>query len=379
MRRRSKRPAVPDIWRGVPARSHLFFLVGVFFLFVTSGLLTDVSRLGANSPARLMASSISAGGLAVAYVASVQTWRRYVPVVIGVHFGWLLAFDRLFGPMGPPLAGSALRFRLSVDVSLATACIMVGFSCLSTMIRHEGIRSGRTRAEIALAHEIHARLVPRIERRIGGFEFRGVSVPSGAVGGDLIDLVESAGGWTSFVADASGHGVAAGLMMGMVKSAARTELRSGGDLAGLASTLNGVLCDLTHPAMFATFAGLQAAGPSRIRFTVAGHLPILQFQSSTGRCRPLAMSQLPLAMFPEALFVSDAAEYAAGDLFVLLTDGLTEVFDADDREFGIDAVAATVAAHGTAPLETIETRLFEAANAHGPQLDDQTLLLVRAI
>ena len=67
--------------------------------------------------------------------------------------------------------------------------------------------------------------MPPIARRIGSFEFCGISIPSGEVGGDLIDLVESNGHWIGYVADVSGHGVGAGLLMGMAKSSARTQLR----------------------------------------------------------------------------------------------------------------------------------------------------------
>ena len=87
---------------------------------------------------------------------------------------------------------------------------------------------------------------------------------------------------------------------------------------------------------------------------------------------------LPLAMFPDTKYVSAETPYSAGDLFVILTDGLTEVFDAADREFGLDRVKAVIVDHGREPLDHLERRLFEAVRGHGPQLDDQTLLLIRA-
>ena len=99
-------------------------------------------------------------------------------------------------------------------------------------------------AEIALAETSIDNSFRELPRTIGRFEFHGVSLPSGDVGGDLVDVVESQTGWTSFVADVSGHGVAAGLLMGMLKSAVRTQLRTGEHLDGLLNTANTVLFDL---------------------------------------------------------------------------------------------------------------------------------------
>jgi sigma-B regulation protein RsbU (phosphoserine phosphatase) len=84
-------------------------------------------------------------------------------------------------------------------------------------------------------------------------------------------------------------------------------------------------------------------------------------------------------MFSDRVFTSEPVEYAAGDLFVILTDGLTEVFDARDIEFGLDRVKSVVRERARASLETIEDQLMTEVRKHGRQLDDQTLLLVRVL
>jgi len=167
------------------------------------------------------------------------------------------------------------------------------------------------------------------------------------------------------------------LMMGMAKSTMRTQLRGPGTLESLLETSNAVLFDLKAPAMFATFAGVQALG-SALRFTVAGHLPILKYSAATKAVEEWSIPHLPLAMFPETTYSSSDLPCAGGDLFLILTDGLVEVFDGADREFGLDRVKALLVAYAHAPLHTIEEQLLTAVRAHGPQLDDQTLLLIRA-
>jgi serine phosphatase RsbU (regulator of sigma subunit) len=127
--------------------------------------------------------------------------------------------------------------------------------------------------------------------------------------------VESPGGWTSYVADVSGHGVAAGLLMGMVKSTARTQLRVNGRLDALLNALNTVLFDLKSPTMFVTFAGVQSSGASELQFTVAGHLPILRYRSSTEKVDEVSIPQLPLAMFSGRSFTAADVACAPGDVF----------------------------------------------------------------
>ncbi|MEP6917362.1 MAG: SpoIIE family protein phosphatase, partial [Acidobacteriota bacterium] len=234
-------------WRSVPASSNLIFLAGVFFMFVPAGLLGDIAVMGASPASRLVIMALLSGMLAVSYVLVIRHRPRWLPLLIVVHLLIVGQGDRIAGRVGPPLTGEALRARLAVDVNGSTSAIVVAFALLSQYIRREGTRYVRAHTEIALAHEIHTLLVPPIARRLGRFDFRGISLPSGAVGGDLIDLVESPAGWTSYVADVSGHGVAAGLLMGMVKSTARTQLRTDWRLDALLNTLNDVLFDLKGP------------------------------------------------------------------------------------------------------------------------------------
>ena len=365
-------------WKAMPAKSRALFLTGVFFTFAPAGLLTDISNLGGNGPGRLCANAVFAGAIATAYVTATRH-ARWLPVVVMIHLLVTIEFDRLLGPLGPPLDSFALRRRLLVDVDVAIVAIVLGFSLLSNVVRQEGTRFARIGAEIALAKDIHRLLVPPIRRCIPGFEVRGVSIPSGEVGGDLVDFVETSAGWATFVVDVSGHGVGAGLMMGMVKSAARTDLRHELGIDRLLDTLNTVMFSLKGPAMFATFAGLQSDDPGFLRFAVAGHLPILHYHAATGTVEELTTPQVPIAMLEDRSFTSSRVSYQRSDVFVILSDGLTEVFDSHDREFGLDRVSTLIQSVATEPLEIIEQRLLSAVRLHGDQLDDQTLLLVRAV
>ena len=105
-----------------------------------------------------------------------------------------------------------------------------------------------------LAGEVHRSLVPELSFKTSEFEFFGASFPSGAVGGDLVDVVAGDKGWFAYVADVSGRGVPAGVLMSMTKSAVRMWLSSHSHDSALLSDMNSVLKPLLTPNMFITFA-----------------------------------------------------------------------------------------------------------------------------
>ena len=84
-------------------------------------------------------------------------------------------------------------------------------------------------------------------------------------------------------------------------------------------------------------------------------------------------------MFEDYRFTSSTLECARGDLLALITDGLTEVFDAKDEQFGMEAVKAILARLAARPLAEISQRDRRRRPAHGMQIDDQTLLLIRRL
>jgi serine phosphatase RsbU (regulator of sigma subunit) len=90
-------------------------------------------------------------------------------------------------------------------------------------------------------------------------------------------------------------------------------------------------------------------------------------------------SQLAIGMFPHATFEAQAVDWQPGDLLALVTDGLLEVFDAQDRELGLPWAQQVLVAHHDRPLPEIAERLLTEARHYGPQLDDQTVLLIRRL
>ena len=190
------------------------------------------------------------------------------------------------------------------------------------------------------------------------------------------------GRWLGYVADVSGHGVSSGLLMAMVKSGMRMRSSDWPPLPALVTDLNQLICDQSAPQMFVTMACVRgAAAGGAVEFTLVGHPPILRVRA--GVVTEVAESHIPLGIMPAWNFTSATLDIQPGDLLALVTDGLFEVFDAKDRDFGLEGIkqvlasAASTGSSNDRPLADIASRLLERVREFGPQLDDQTLLLIR--
>ena len=128
--------------------------------------------------------------------------------------------------------------------------------------------------------------------------------------------------------------------------------------------------------MYVTAACVRGTAGGALEYSVAGHLPILRVRTS-GEVDEITTPQIPIGMFERFDYRSATLDCAPGDLLALITDGLTEVFDARDRELGMEGVKRVLAASASLPLRAIADRVVAAARAHGVQIDDQTLLLIR--
>src|ERR1041385_1031584 len=173
------------------------------------------------------------------------------------------------------------------------------------------------------------------------------------MGGDLVDVVEGSPFWMAYVADVSGHGVSAGMIMAMVKSGTRMGTTAAGrqDLSALLSNLNRVLASLSADNTFITFACVAGAGGPDLQFALAGHLPVLHYRKRLGVVEERSVSNLPLAVFDGTRLESANISCEVGDVLAIVTDGLTEASDKQDHELGLEPFKAVLLESATAPLE----------------------------
>lgn len=364
-------------WKSTPRAMRICFYAAVFSLFASVGVLVLLMSTTYLSPMQILLNILVMGGFAVAY-AAVSIWQRYwlIPVLIlleGLFFALVGAHYR--ERLELISAGSPLHGQLKMLGVIGIVSVLFGYALFIVFFARQGARYFRAHNEIAMAAEIHRALVPPIHKTIASFEVYGISVPSGEVGGDLVDIAEDGQSWTGYVADISGHGVSAGLLMAMFKTAVRTRAKdvSSGELL---AEVHRALYPLKTPNMFATVGVLQWTGQA-FNLTLAGHLPLLHYLHSRGEVREYPASDLPLGVLPEQSFGSKEVLCQTGDILVLLTDGLTEVFDKTGREMGIEPVKDALVRSATQGLPELSASIRGAALNFGKQNDDQTMLIIR--
>jgi len=353
-------------------------LTMVFCLFSAIGMIGQLDSLTA-SQAKLWTAAIYTGLFAVVYawVAMEKSWLWSLvlfPVQI-VTTPLLFSYIPRHAAPGPVVPDS-IKPWLQTNSVVTLLLLSAAYALTMSFISREGDRFFRTHTEIQLAGEIHKAMVASIDRSIAEYEFYGASLASGVVGGDLIDVIERDGHWLAYVADVAGHGVSSGVLMAMIKSATNMSMRYDPEAKNLMAGINEVLCSLKTSNMFATVGFLSWSRERGLRYSLAGHPPILLCR---GKVQPLSSQNLPVGLFPETVFESTEVDAHPGDVLAILTDGLTEVIDRQGEELGLEAIALILREVQDRPLSEIASAIFRRADQHGPRTDDQSLLLVRRL
>jgi serine phosphatase RsbU (regulator of sigma subunit) len=234
------------------------------------------------------------------YVLAVVRRGAWIVLGVAAQFALIFAVDRLLpagstpGPGGPTLA--AIRSQALFDAMGCLFAAVAGYVLFIGFISREGLRQVQLDTEIGLARDIHARLVPAFERRVSNFELLGRSVPSSEVGGDMVDVFETRDGLLGIVADVSGHGVTAGILMAMVRAAVRTSGATQATLEELFERIDRLLVDLDRPDKFATAACLRLHPDGTAEALLAGHLPILVVRAGARSVERIENGRPPLGI-----------------------------------------------------------------------------------
>jgi len=267
---------------------------------------------------------------------------------------WLAVRLSFHSPVLPDPA--AMHRRGVFDAIGILAGTSIGYRLLVIFIRTEGLATVRMQTELALAHGIQATLVPTLAFQVGRFEVYGESIPSTEMGGDLIDVVESDGRLLAHIADISGHGLPAGQLMGMLKTAMRVSRQLGQEPVAMLESVDRVLPTVKEPNMYATLALMSFDDSSEAEYSLAGHPPILHYRESTEDIVRLAMEQSPLGLLPGGRYSSQRVTYSPRDLFLMLTDGISEVPNAKDEELGLTRLEQLLRQNAAAPVRKLPTR-----------------------
>jgi serine phosphatase RsbU (regulator of sigma subunit)/ketosteroid isomerase-like protein len=238
-------------------------------------------------------------------------------------------------------------------------------------------RSERERAEIA--ETLQRGLLPPPLPHIPGWSVAATYRPAGAeneIGGDFYDAFRIADGWMVVIGDVTGRGAHAAAVTAHARYTLRTAAALTGDPVVALETLNRELLARRGAALCGVAAMAVSDDPREpVQMALAGHLPPLLVD---GRSVVEASNPAPvLGAFPEEAWKVTATPVAAGQLLVVVTDGVTEALGRDGR-FGEERLRAELASEVTSPAQTaarIEGALHEFT---GGNLDDDAAIVVLA-
>jgi sigma-B regulation protein RsbU (phosphoserine phosphatase) len=243
------------------------------------------------------------------------------------------------------------------------------------------IGAAKVQRDLETAAAIQRDFLPQSVPSCEGYGMAARAVPCLQVGGDYYDLVSlDAERIGLAVADVSGKGVGAALLMASLRAWLRAELLHGTDLAALGAKLNDFAHESSDIHSFITFFFAELDKETGgLRYVNAGHNPALVF-GRDGLVRELPATGLCLGMLAGRPYEIGTAALAPGEILVLYTDGITESRNTGEKEFGVEglteAVREDLGKDARTILEGVFRRLAEFTVCAEP-FDDRTLVIVK--
>jgi sigma-B regulation protein RsbU (phosphoserine phosphatase) len=244
------------------------------------------------------------------------------------------------------------------------------------------VESRRMERELGQAREIQMRLVPAEPLVIGPWWVAGRVVPARVVGGDAFDYFPLGEGRLAVaIADVSGKGVPASLLMANVQASLRAFCDGRRSICEAIRFVNESVTRSTASSKFITlFYGEIDPAAGKLAYVNAGHNhPLLR--RSDGRIEALDIGGQPLGIHENAEYGEGVVEFRPGESLMMYSDGLSEAVDHGNNEFGEERLSALWREHGARPpLEVIDLVLQRISEFRGraSQSDDMTMVVVGA-
>ncbi len=249
----------------------------------------------------------------------------------------------------------------------------------------------RLEQELSIARDIQMSLLPQAPLACSGVLFAGHCEPARAVGGDYYDF------WSiddhrfgMLIADVAGKGTSAALYMAELKGIVFSLSQSHSSPRQLLIDANRIISRHLDPRSFITMTyGVVDVGAATLTYARAGHCPLIRLPGlGAPGCAPEILSPdglvLGLQIDDRGLFERLLEEVtlplAAGDVFMLYTDGVTEAMSPDGEFFGEDRLSALAQLHARGPFPELRTQVLDAVTTFvgaSEQQDDITMLVLQ--
>ena len=251
------------------------------------------------------------------------------------------------------------------------------------LLHRQVLEKQRIEDQLSVAREVQTGLLPGAPPRLAGYDVAAVNLPTHAIGGDYYDYVPlGAGRMGVVVADVSGKGIPAALIMATFRAALRTEMKRQPDLRAVAARLNEAVLEFRDASRFVTaVCCVLDTASGELRYVNCGHNPPLLLRG-TRASTLLRCGGSALGLRAGEGFEAGTETLAPGDTLVLYTDGVVEPVSPANAEFGIERLEATVRRSGGRPASEALRAVIDATRAFSGRDgydDDFTLVVVHRL
>jgi len=331
---------------------------------------------------------------------------------------WIVIEDDSLGYLYVlPIALSALVNRLPITIGLAALCTVLqyifgpdtdalhikiirtvislaGYLVVGFLVTEIANQRGRLEAEVrkqrdeyendlTLASQVQRRVLPK-PPIVPGIELAALMQPARLLGGDYYDFFQVSNEVVDVViADVSGKGAAASLLMPSLAVALRLRARELSGPAAILKDLDGVLKQITNSATFVTMFYARFNPTLRtLEYASGGHNPPLLMRTSAGESLLLEEGGPIMGLVAGAEFSNTKITLEPGDILTLYTDGVTEQEDENGDEFSLDRLKKVILSKESEPAATMVTDIAEAVSTFAgtrEQSDDLTVVVAKLL
>ncbi len=282
------------------------------------------------------------------------------------------------------LSGKVAGFRYSSEdmTFLAILGNQIVVAMENAELYRVSLEKQRLEEELSVARQIQIGLLPQSLPSLANFDFAAFIEPSRQVGGDYYDFIPVGDGRIGVViADASGKGVPAALLIARMQAMMQSEAKFGKKVNEMMASVNRFINESTSQDRFATCFYIELDdGGRKAHYCNAGHNYPLLIRDN-GQVDLLSTGGLLLGAFSDVKYETGVAELEPGDMLVMYTDGVTEAMDAGKNEFGEQRLADELIKLKSFPAEVVCSKIIKNVKQFAAGIgdtDDMTLVVVKA-
>lgn len=237
--------------------------------------------------------------------------------------------------------------------------------------------------QLELASDLQSQLFPKESPRASGYDIAGICLPAEEIGGDYYDFIPLRGGRLGVaIADISGNGIAAALVMTAFRGLLRIHTQGSPKLNKIACTINRQLPEFTAGNQYVTAVyGLLNPAADEFSFINCGHHPPMLIHAD-GNTSILRDHGPALGILEQVSFPLKETPLVPGDTLVLYTDGVVELCDKDDNQFGYEGLRSTIHHNLDLPASALIQHVVKTSlefSGGGRFTDDFTLIIIKHI